>query len=185
MFKKNSILYPIYFNNFFNLLVKKQINQLFNKTKKKHVINIFSFIAHLKNSLFKKLPLVVFYSSPYFFKILQILKNEFFIFNYFQIPRTLLPENFLTKKIEKKFLKNLVCVIFKPINLFGNLNLLTNITIISSPSRTIFVTYKQLYKLVQNNNTGTIFFLNTSEGLLSHKNALKKKIGGSLLCKIN
>ena len=95
-----------------------------------------------------------------------------------------MPENFLTKKIEKKFLNNLVCIIFKPINLFGNLNILNNITIISSPSRTVFVTYKQLNKLVQNNTAG-IFFLNTTEGLLSHKNALKKKIGGSLLCKIN
>jgi ribosomal protein S8 len=184
MLKKNSFLYPIYFSNFFNLLVKKQIIQLFNKTKKKHVINIFSFFAHLKNNLFKKTPLAIFYSTPYFNKILEILKNEFFIFNYFRIPLNLLPENFLTKKIEKKFLNNLVCIIFKPINLFGNLNILNNITIISSPSRTVFVTYKQLNKLVQNNTAG-IFFLNTTEGLLSHKNALKKKIGGSLLCKIN
>jgi ribosomal protein S8 len=184
MNKKNFFLYPIYFNNFFNLLVKKQIIQLFDKTKKKHLINIYAFFSHLKNNLNKKLPLAVFYFTPYFQYILQILKDEFFIFNYFKIPLTLIPENFLTKKINKKFLKNLICVVFKPVNLFGNLNILTNITLISSPSRTIFITYSQLNKLVQN-NTNSLFFLNTTEGLLSHKNALKKKIGGSLLCKIN
>lgn len=160
----------------------KQLFTLLKKIKTKKIINIFTSLTQLKNALVHHFPLTIFYCSPYFKNFLYILKTEFFIFNYFKISYTFLPLYFKTT-LNKTFLENLVCVIFKPVNLFGNLQSLTDIIFISTPSRLVFISYAQLTKLV-NLNQNTIYILNTTFGLMTHKNALKKKIGGSLLCKL-
>lgn len=170
--------------NFFQFYFEQQIITLVYKIKTKKIINIFTFLNQIKNALKHKSPLSIFYVTPYMIQILKILKNEFYIFNYFMITSKMMPEFLFTFPIPKKFLNNLVCIIFKPINLFGNLRMLQGITLISTTSRTVFISYKQLTKLVSTNNDSVLFLLNTPEGIITHKMALKKKIGGSLLCKI-
>lgn len=171
-------------NNFFQFYFEKQILTLVKKVKTKKIINIFTFLNQIKNALAHKFPITVYYVTPYTLEILKLLKKEFFIFNYFKITEQMLPSFLFSSTISKQFLTNLVCIIFKPINLFGNLRMLQGITLISTTSRTVFISYKQLVKLISINNDSTLFLLNTPYGIITHKMALKKKIGGSLLCKI-
>lgn len=172
------------FGNFFHFYFEKQVIGLVKKIKTKKIINVFTFFTQINNALIHKFPLAIFYCTPYFKKILAILKQEFFIFNYFQVPLHIIPTQLLTGSTSKVFLENLICVIFKPTNLFGNLCSLSSIVFISTPSRIIFVTHKQLNKLV-NINTNSIFLLNTAKGIVTHKIAMKEKIGGALLCKVS
>jgi ribosomal protein S8 len=167
----------------FQLFFEKQLKSLLKKKRTKKILSVYCFLNQLKIALNYNFPLAIFYSKPYFFKILQILKNEFYIFNYFVIPHFSIP-GFLQIKTTKFFLENLLCVIFRPNNLFGNLRTVNNIIFISTPSRNIYISYRQLAKLV-NMNSSSLFLLNTTVGVVSHKTALKKKLGGSLLCKIS
>lgn len=172
-----------FFGTTFQLFFEKQLKSLLKKKKAKKILSVYCFLNQLKVALNYNFPMAIFYSKPYFLKILQILKKEFYIFNYFVIPFSSIPD-FLQIKTTKFFLENLLCVIFRPNNLFGNMRTVNSIVFISTPSRNIYISYNQLAKLV-NMNTASLFLLNTSVGLVSHKTALKKKLGGSLLCKIS
>lgn len=63
---------------------------------------------------------------------------------------------------------------------YKRLSMSKNINILSTPSRTFFVSYKAL--LLLNKKTGSsIYLLSTSKGVISHKTAISLKIGGVLV----
>jgi ribosomal protein S8 len=184
MEKKTTLKSNSQHNNFFQFCFEKQVITLVKKIKTKKIINVFTFLNQIKNALVHKFPMTVYYATPYTIKILDLLKTDFYVFNYFKITSKMLPSFLFSLPIPKYFLNNLICVIFKPLNLFGNLRMLQGITFISTTSRIVFISYKQLLKLTSINNDSALFLLNTPHGIITHKIALKKKIGGSLLCKI-
>jgi ribosomal protein S8 len=55
------------------------------------------------------------------------------------------------------------------------------IKILSSSSKNLYLSYKQLTKLTHGLG---VFFISTNKGLLSHHSCLKLKIGGTALCYI-
>ncbi len=72
----------------------------------------------------------------------------------------------------------------KLLNIFPTYHRLTPLTkhfkIISTPSHTLFISYKALRLL--NKRVGTAYYLlSTPLGIISHKEAIKKKIGGALI----
>lgn len=173
----------IFKNNFFQIYFEKQLKSLLIKHRTKKIINIYTFLNHLKNCKFHHFPIAIFYNKPYFLKILKLLKQEFFIFNYFLFSHKNMPL-YIQTMVNQTFLKSFICIIFRPLNFFNLSTNFNNLIFISTPGRNIYITYKQLTKLVNMQNS-SLFLLNTSVGLISHKTALKKKIGGSLLCKIS
>jgi small subunit ribosomal protein S8 len=56
-----------------------------------------------------------------------------------------------------------------------------NISLISKPSRKIFYSVSNLFK--KNTQTGT-FIISTSQGLFSSRDAVKKNLGGEVVCYI-
>lgn len=63
---------------------------------------------------------------------------------------------------------------------FNQLSLVKNFKILSKPSKSYFVTLKSLILLSKRTHS-SIFILSTSKGFLTHKEAIKKKIGGIML----
>ena len=59
----------------------------------------------------------------------------------------------------------------------------SNIILYSKPSKKIYITFNRLKKLIKLNKIRTIF-LHTNKGIITNKLALKSKIGGELICKI-
>lgn len=64
--------------------------------------------------------------------------------------------------------------------------LLKKINLISTNTRPIYINYSNLKKkyLYNNKNIDGILILSTIYGLLTHQEALLKKIGGKIICKI-
>jgi ribosomal protein S8 len=63
---------------------------------------------------------------------------------------------------------------------YNKIALVKNIRLISTPSRTLFVSYKALRLLSKRTGLAT-YLISTSLGILPHKEALRKRIGGILL----
>lgn len=59
-----------------------------------------------------------------------------------------------------------------------------NIRLISTPSKRFFISLKALSKL-KYATKNSIYILSTSKGVITHDEAIEKKIGGVLLCAIN
>ena len=57
-----------------------------------------------------------------------------------------------------------------------------SIQIISKPSKSIYIQYHNIKSLQAQHS---IFILHTSKGILTHEEALKMKLGGQLICKMN
>ena len=66
---------------------------------------------------------------------------------------------------------------------YNNNHILTSLVLISKPSYKIFIPYIKLKFLVK--NIKNIYILSNFNGIFSHDFALKYKIGGLLVCKIN
>jgi len=63
-------------------------------------------------------------------------------------------------------------------NLSGNPSF-KDIKLLSTPGKTIFLSYQQLTKI--NEGIG-VFFISTNEGIMTNNRCLKRKIGGTGLC---
>jgi ribosomal protein S8 len=55
-----------------------------------------------------------------------------------------------------------------------------NFKILSTPSKSFFLSYKSL-RLLSKRTSSSIFILSTDKGILSHKQALNQKLGGLVL----
>lgn len=63
---------------------------------------------------------------------------------------------------------------------YNKLPLTKNFRILSTPSKTLFISYKAL-RLLKKRVGVASYIISTSYGLLTHREALKKKIGGILI----
>lgn len=77
----------------------------------------------------------------------------------------------------KKFLK--ISVYF-----FKNTFFYKSLKQVTTPSKKFTITFKSLY-ILSNSINETILLLETSKGIITHKEALKAKIGGNLLIILN
>lgn len=55
---------------------------------------------------------------------------------------------------------------------------------VSLPSRQVSVQYPQILAKIKTAGAATIYVINTSKGLLTHKEALQHRIGGVIVCEI-
>lgn len=63
---------------------------------------------------------------------------------------------------------------------FKNLKINKNFKLISTPSRTYYISFKTL--LLLNKRSGaSLYILSTSKGIITHKEAIKKNLSGFLL----
>ena len=80
-------------------------------------------------------------------------------------------------------IKNNIVLIKLKYDYFGN-SAINHIYLCSKPSKTIYMDFYFLQKQVHNNPT-VEYFLTTNTGVLSGKDALKKNLGGKLVCYIS
>lgn len=169
--------------NFLHLFFEKSMFVFFNKTNIRRIINLFTFLNQLKLGLLHSSPLTLFFFKPTFVKLLKLLRREYLILNYFIVPKEFFP-SWLQSQIEKRFLKNFICVLFRaPNSNFFALKPL-NLFFISKPSRSVFINYKQLVNLTIRKNSQN-FILSTCYGFITHREALQYKIGGILLLRFS
>jgi len=125
---------------------------------------ISDMIARIKNGHMRSKAMIEMPSSNFKIKILDVLKNEGFIINYF-----------LKDDVNNK--KNI------SINLkyhSGN-PVINDIERISKPGRRIYASATSIPKI--NNGLG-IAILSTPKGVMSDIDARKNKIGGEIICKV-
>jgi small subunit ribosomal protein S8 len=109
--------------------------------------------------------------------------NKKFIF----FPKNVFCLQFLKLMFEEGFIssvKDINSGKFLKVQLKYNLNgnpSFKEIKLLSTPGKTVFLSYQQLTKL--NEGVG-VFFISTNEGLLTNDYCLKRKIGGTGLCYI-
>jgi ribosomal protein S8 len=121
-----------------------------------YVINLINI-----NKLKKNLHFNIFFTKKNLLFI-NFLKNFTFINKYYII------------KIKNKFYIRIYLYYYK------NKIISNNFKILSSPSKSFFLSYKSL-RLISKRTSSSIFILSTDRGLLSHKQALNQKLGGLVL----
>jgi len=145
--------------------------------KKKKIISIYGLIAELNRCFFFSQPISFYYYSRYISKLISLFKQTLLVNNYYQV---------LLKKLSMVAcaVTKYIYIIFLNTSILYSYNKLAqaHIQIISKPRRLVYITYKQLFRLSEN---GAYFYiLNTTLGLLLHKEALQHRQGGQLVCKI-
>lgn len=119
-------------------------------------------LNHLRlNSSKKSLSFEIVYTKK-IYSLLKLLSKIGIVRNFF----------FIKKK------KNIFIKIF--IYFFKNSPLCKHLKLISTPSRSFFISLKGL-KLLSLRTGGSVYVLSTSLGLLTHIDAIKNKIGGKFL----
>nr|YP_009688835.1 ribosomal protein S8 [Cafileria marina]QEF30259.1 ribosomal protein S8 [Cafileria marina] len=99
-------------------------------------------------------------------KVLISLKKEGFIKSF---QYTLLKKNIIKFEINLRYLAT-------------NKNVIKNITLISKPGKRVYSSIKTLWNIKTNTN---IFFLSTSKGIITDKDARLKNLSGEILFCIN
>ncbi|HFL8819397.1 MAG TPA: 30S ribosomal protein S8 [Candidatus Azoamicus sp. OHIO2] len=126
---------------------------------------ISDIITQLRNGYLAKKEFIVVYSSKIILNVIIILKNEFFIKDYLIINEE---KNKTKIKIILRYYGKKQPIIKK-------------ITRLSKPSLRIYNKYKNLEKIA---NGFGISIISTSKGIMTDKDARKKKCGGEVLCTI-
>jgi len=129
-----------------------------------HIIS--DSITRLRNAQMTRNNVVYLYYSKLIINFLKLLKKQGYIVNYEEI--------LLRAKVK------LVRVLLK-YNKQSNKPSITEIKVISKPSKRIYVQYKKIQSFY--GGLGLVI-LSTSKGLLSDYEAKNKKVGGELICKI-
>ena len=158
----------------------KQIVKFVDKKRTIKKVSLYEFDRSLKQCIAKKETTAVCYVNKYLLNFFNLLKRTGFIQAYYLVPSAIF-KSFLRYGFKPIF-HNRVVIIFFTQRLYEGRFYLPNITIISRPSRQIFITYQKLLELSHLHSTTTTFFINTTFGLITHAEALQKKIGGNLIC---
>ena len=124
---------------------------------------ISDMIARIKNGQMRSFKKIEMPSSIFKIKILNVLKNEGFIHDYF------LEEN----KEKSNVTINLKYKMGNPV--------INNIQRISKPGRRIYSSAESLPKI--NNGLG-VAIISTPKGVMSDIDARKQNIGGEIICKV-
>ena len=124
---------------------------------------IADLITQIRNGYLAKKDNITLFNSKIKIAILEILKREFFIEDYYLTTN----DKFKVKIILKYYGKKI------PI--------LKKITRVSKPSIRIYEQYKHLPKIA---NGFGISIISTSYGLMTDKEARKKQCGGEILCTV-
>jgi ribosomal protein S8 len=121
-----------------------------------YILNLININKLKKNLYF----FVIFTKKNYYF--VKILKK----FNVIHDFKLIKKNNFNFIKISLFFYKNK--------------NICSNLKIISRPAKTFLISYEAL-KLLNKKSGSSVFLISTDKGILSHHEAIKLKIGGSLI----
>jgi len=160
----------------------QKINQILifiDKKYRKKLINIYGLLNQFKQALYKKKLYCIYFETPYIIKFLELLKLNYIIFNYYSISASYF-KIFLLFNKTYFFLNRLLIIYFYTIENLNNMI----IKIISKPSRFIYVKWKNLCRLVRNDEKEYLYIINTTLGLITHIQAKHFKIGGQLVCLI-
>lgn len=120
-------------------------------------------INHINIALSKKMYSITVLMSVKVFRLLKLLHRLGIVSRYF------ISDNEGTLKITMTFFK------FKGSTYFSKIRQ------ISTPSKKHYITYRSLL-LVRPALKSSFMILSTSEGLITHKEALSRKVGGLMLC---
>lgn len=126
---------------------------------------ISDLITQIRNGYSAKKEYIIVYSSKTKLAILNIMKNEFFITDYEIMPT-------INNKIKIKII----------LRYYGKKNpIMKKIERQSKPSARIYSKYKNIPKIA---NGFGISIISTSNGIITDKEARKRKCGGEILCSI-
>jgi ribosomal protein S8 len=120
----------------------------------------------------------VYYITNYFTRLLMLLKEFGYIFNFFHIPSVTF-KKYLKFGYKKIFYDRIMLIFF---SLLENKKLALNtLKVFSKPSRQLYLTYWALKNIIANKDSKYLYVLNTTKGILGHKKVLQNQIGGNLI----
>lgn len=126
-------------------------------------VDLLNFLLYFNNQ--KNNSVILYKYKESYIDLLNIFWNLGLIFGY---------------KVKQKLnKKSLVIYTKKP----KNLNNLFFFEFISLPSKKVYISYNDLFKLNLYEKGISIYFLSTNVGILEGSQAIKLKLGGELLCK--
>lgn len=123
-----------------------------------------NFIAHVKNCIIAKLKFADFRHSNFIYRICDVLKADGYITEY---------KEFFDKE-GKKFIRVVL-------SYNHGVSVIQDIHLVSKPSRRVYTQYKNIKPF--RNGLGLII-ISTSLGVLSYREAIKRNVGGEVLCRI-
>lgn len=159
----------------------QQILTFVDKKNAKKPVNLVTLINRLKQALVKQNNFTVYYASNVILSFLNILKKQGYIFNYYMVPAPFF-KPFLNFGYKSIFYNRVVIIYLRKSAKFGSG--LNDLTLLSKPSRQLFVSYANLRKMIKFQHATSVYILNTTKGMISHVDALKHKIGGNLICAV-
>lgn len=164
-----------------SILILMQILTFVDKKRTKKLINLNGLVTKMQQALNKRSTFTLYYVNNYFVVLLNLLKKQGYIFNYFLVPVAYFA-SFLKFGFKEDFYSRVALIYFSGYK--SEEISLKRIKLTSKPSRQIYITYATLSKLVPYKNVSCTYILNTTKGLISHTEALQYKIGGNLVCAI-
>ena len=156
----------------------------FDKKYYKKLVFFHLFINQFNQACNKKDKFFFFFTTSYIVRFLRVLKENHIIFNYQAVPFAYLAP-FLLFRANLEFLQRIGLVFFNVSPFYGAGA--KGIKLVSRPSRYIYVSKESLSKLlsVRRTHTFTLFVINTTQGILVHSEALKRGVGGNLICTVH
>jgi len=123
---------------------------------------IWNMITSLKNGYLAKKSFIIQKKQRYLLSVLNILWEEGFIqgFSFFD---------------NKKAIKNIKIFL----NYKRNYSVIKNITLVTKPSKKIYLDIKQIWKIQTKSD---LYLFSTTKGVLTLSQCKKRKLGGELIC---
>jgi small subunit ribosomal protein S8 len=122
------------------------------------------FIAHVKNCLNAKLKFATFQHSKFIERVCQILVDDGYISSF-----------------EVMYNEKGMKLINVKLSYFNASPVIKEISLISKPSRRVYMGIKEIKPF---RNGFGLLIISTSKGIMSYRDAFKKKIGGEILCSV-
>lgn len=167
------------FLNFFGIQKLFRLVYFFDKHYSKKVFRIDMLISFFNQAVNARKNFFFSLINKFLFHVLLVLRQIGCLVDFFFVPRSLFLNRLLFTT--KFFLDTTLVLAYlnKTLEVIGTFQ---KIKILSKPSRQVYVSYRNLKKIyISAQVEQRVFVLTTNQGILTHTEALKKKIGGTLL----
>jgi ribosomal protein S8 len=155
-----------------NQIIFNELQKWYCKTPAKLIISINGLLAQLAQGWAKKDQVVFYYHRACFVPIIRILQDKGYIEAFCLVPSALVAPRKESRPLLVLFLPTQEKIYSTNKHIYFHL----------TKKQKIAITYSQLLYLTKNFNH--TFLIHTVDGLLIHTEALKKKIGGFIVCSV-
>lgn len=160
---------------------RQKVLAFVNKRHEKRITSFAGFGAKLQQSIDNNEEQFIYYATKKIIPFVTLLRDIGVVQSFYVMTTEEQRRNFSTY-LSPAFDARILVVYLKSTDKYAPA--LRKFRLFTIPSRPVTISNAQLLKKTLTTGAGTLYVLNTSQGLLTHKTALHQKIGGEVVCEI-